>query len=60
MFDYTLSIQAKIKQDEARKANDQRVLIREIEAARRAEIEASKRKAEVNPAQRKTEPVSHN
>lgn len=60
MYDYTLSIQAKIKQDEARKANDQRIMIREIEAARRAEIEASKRKAEVNPAQPKIEPVSHN
>ena len=35
-------------------------MIREIEAARRAEIEASKRKAEVNPAQPKIEPVSHN
>ncbi|MCU0466272.1 MAG: hypothetical protein MUF38_17110 [Anaerolineae bacterium] len=60
MFDYTLSIQAKIKQDEARKANDQRILIREIEAARRAEIEANKRKTEVKPVQPAPEPVSHN
>ena len=34
MQDYTLSIQAKIKQQEAQRETNQRVLIREIENAR--------------------------
>lgn len=37
MQDYTLMIQAKIKQEEAQKEKNRRFLIREIENARRLE-----------------------
>ncbi|MCU0475616.1 MAG: hypothetical protein MUC99_05835 [Anaerolineae bacterium] len=54
MFDYTLDIQAKIKEQEARKANERRVLIREIEDANRAKLDANKKKADaLQPIERK-------
>jgi hypothetical protein len=58
MFDYTLDIQAKIKEQEARKANDRRVLIREIEDANRAKLDAKKKAEALQPIERKHD--SHN
>jgi hypothetical protein len=58
MFDYTLDIQAKIKEQEARKANERRVLIREIEDANRAKLDAKKKAEALQPIERKHD--SHN
>lgn len=58
MHDYTIDIQAKIKQEEARRENDRRFLIREIEAAKRANLD--KQKKAITPSQRQPDYDAHN
>jgi hypothetical protein len=58
MHDYTIDIQAKIKQEEARRENDRRFLIREIEAAKRANLD--KQNKSVQPPQRQPDYDAHN